>query len=118
MFEDKPVAQMPTVSLRARVILYSATWVAALLAVDPHLWSLAYMFPMGLLAFMPPGQIKAEWGLPLLSLGWTIYIVHAVLFFRARRRKAIWVLYAVLLLLFVCNVGGCHQMLRGTGYGR
>jgi hypothetical protein len=50
-------------------------------------------------------------------LGWVIYILHAVFFFRARQRKAVWIWYAVLLLLLVSNFGGCHQMLRGTGYG-
>lgn len=117
MSEDKPVTELSTVSLRLRIILYAATWCAALLAIDPRLWALVYMFPMGLFAYIPPGQGEAL-GLPLLFLGWAIYIVHAVSFFRARRCKTIWILYAVLLLLFVCNVGGCHQMLRGTGYGR
>jgi hypothetical protein len=118
MSKDKPVAEIPTVSIRARIILYAATWCAALLAIDPRLWALAYLFPAGLFAFLPPGQPDEKWAIPLLCLGWAIYLVHAVFFFRARRRKTIWILYAVLLLLFVCNVGGCHQMLRGTGYGR
>ena len=118
MFDDKPVAEGSTVSLRARIILYAATWAAALFAIDLRLWALAYLFPAGLFAFLPPGQSDEKWAIPLLCLGWAIYIVHAVSFFRARRRKTIWILYAVLLLLFVCNVGGCHQMLRGTGYGR
>jgi hypothetical protein len=117
MSEDKPVAELLTVSLRIRIILYAATGCAALLAIDPRLWALVYMFPMGLFAFIPPGQGDG-WGIPLLFLGWAIYIVHAVFFFRARQRKTIWILYAVLMLLLVCNVGGCHQMLRGTGYGR
>lgn len=117
MFEDKPAAGISTVSLRTRAILYAASWAAALLAIDPRLWSLVYLFPVGLFAFIPPGQADGKWSYPLLYLGWAIYIVHAVFFFRARRRKAIWILYAVLLLLFAGNIGGCHQMLRGTGYG-
>lgn len=118
MVDDKPMAEKPTVSLRARIILYAATWAGALFAIDLRLWALAYLFPAGLFAFLPPGQPDEKWAIPLLCLGWAIYIVHAVFFFRARRRRTIWILYAVLLLLFVCNVGGCHQMLRGTGYGR
>jgi hypothetical protein len=115
--DDKPVAEMPTLSLRVRIILYAATWAAALLAIDLRLWPLAYLFPAGLFAFLPPGQPDEKWAIPLLCIGWLIYILHAVFFFRARRRKIIWILYAGLLLLFVCNVGGCHQMLRGTPYG-
>lgn len=118
MFDDKPVAEKSTVSLRARIILYAATWAAALFAIDLRLWSLAYLFPAGLFAFLPPGQPDEKWAIPLLCLGWALYLTHAVFFFRARRGKTIWILYVLLLGLFICNVGGCHQMLRGTGYGR
>jgi hypothetical protein len=107
-----------TFSLRVRLILYAGTWAVALFAIDPRLWPLIHLFPAGLFAFLPPGQVDAKWGIPLLVLGWIIYIAHAGFYFRARQRKTIWILYAVLLLLFVCNVGGCHHMLRGTGYGR
>jgi hypothetical protein len=115
--KDKPVTETSSVSLRIRIILYAAAWAAALLAIDLRLWPLIYMFPAGLFAFVPSGFVDAKWGIPLLVLGWIIYVVHAVFFFRARRRKAIWIFSAVLLLLFVCNVGGCHQMLQGTPYG-
>lgn len=117
MVDDKSVAEISTVALRVRVILYAVTWGAALLAIDLRLWPLVYLFPAGLFAFLPPGQPDEKWAVPLLCVGWLIYILHAVFFFRARRRKIIWVLFAGLLLLFVCNVGGCHQMLRGTPYG-
>jgi uncharacterized membrane protein YGL010W len=115
--KDKPVTETSTVSLRVRIILYAAAWAAALLAVDVRLWALVYTFPTGLFAFIPAGFIEAKWAIPLLVLGWIIYFVHAGFFFRARRRKIIWILYAVLLLLFLCNVGGCHHMLQGTPYG-
>jgi hypothetical protein len=111
------VTEISPVSFRVRIILYAAAWAAALLVIDVRLWALVYMFPTGLFAFIPAGFADAKWGIPLLVLGWIIYIVHAVFFFRARRRKAIWILYAVLLLLFLCDVGGCHQMLQGTPYG-
>lgn len=118
MFEDKPATAIPTVSLRARIILYAATWCAALLAIDLRLWALVYLFPAGLFAFLPPGQPDEKWANPLLCFGWAIYIVHAVFFFRTRQRKTVWILFAVLVVLLVCNVGGCHQMLQGTPYGR
>lgn len=117
MFENKPVAEISTVSLRTRIILYASGWAAALLAIDLRLWSLVYMFPMGLFAFIPPGSADGKWGVPLLVFGWIIYVGHAVFYFRAQRRKTIWILYAMLLLLLVCNAGGCHQMLQGTPYG-
>jgi hypothetical protein len=117
MLENQPVRAITTVSIRARLILYVASWAAALLVIDLRLWALVYLFPAGLFAFFPSRFIDEKWATPLLVLGWIIYIVHAVLFFRARARKTIWILYAVLLALFLCNVGGCHQMLHGTGYG-
>lgn len=118
MFENKAVAEISTVSLRTRVMVYAASWAAVLLAIDLRLWALVYMFPTGLFAFFPPGTADEGRAVPLLVLGWVIYIGHAVFFFRARRRKTIWIAYAVLLVLLVFNAGGCHQMLRGTGYGR
>jgi len=111
------VTEISPVSLRVRIILYAAAWAAALLTIDVRLWALVYMFPTGLFAFIPSGLADAKWGIPLLVLGWVIYVVHAILFFRAQRRKTIWILSAVLLLLLVGNVGGCHQMLQGTPYG-
>ena len=111
------MTETSSVSLRVRIILYAATWAAALLLIDVRLWALVYMFPAGLFAFLPPGQPDEKWAIPLLCLGWLIYVTHAVFFFRARKTKIIWILYAVFLLLLICNVGGCHQMLRGTPYG-
>ena len=116
MSEENPVAEVSTVSLRVRAVLYVASWAAALLALDYRLWALVYLFPAGLFAFMPPGM-DGKWARPLLCLGWAIYILHAVFFFRARQRRAVWIWFGVLLLLLAGNVGGCHQMLRGTGYG-
>jgi hypothetical protein len=111
------VTEASSVSLRIRIILYAAAWAAALLAIDVRLWPLVYMFPAGLYEFLPPGFVDSKWAITLLVLGWIIYIGHAVFFFRARSRKTFWIWFAVLLLLLLCNVGGCHQMLQGTPYG-
>jgi len=108
-----------TVSFRLRLMLYVATWIAVLIAVDVRLAALAYMFPSGIFKVLFPPRIAADpaWGWIFLGIGWVIYIVHAVLYFRARRPRTIWILYGVLVLILVCNVGGCRQMLQGTGYG-
>lgn len=116
MFEDKAETEITTVSIRTRIVLYAATWAAALLAIDLRLWALVYMFPAGLFVLIPSEFVEGR-AIPLLVLGWVIYVVHAVFYFRARRRKTIWILYAVLLLLLLSNVGGCYRMLQGTGYG-
>jgi hypothetical protein len=60
MFDDKPAAEMSTVSFRARIILYAATWAAALFAIDLRLWSLAYLFPAHFLpSFRPDSRMKS-----------------------------------------------------------
>ena len=111
------MTEFSPVSFRVRTILYAAVWAAALLVIDVRLWALVYLFPAGLFAFFPSGFVHEKWAIPLLILGWIIYLGHAILFFRAKRRKTIWILFAVLLLLLAGNVGGCHQMLQGTPYG-
>lgn len=111
------MTEASSVSLRVRIILYAAAWAAALLAIDVRLWALVYMFPTGLFAFIPSGFADAKWGIPLLVLGWIIYLGHAVFFFRTRNHKTFWIWFAVLVLLLLCNLGGCHQMLQGTPYG-
>jgi hypothetical protein len=87
MSDAKAAAEDSTVSVRTRIILYAGTWAAALLTFDLRLWPFVYMFPAGFFAFFPPGTDDEKWAIPLLCLGWLIYIVHAVFFFRARRRK-------------------------------
>ncbi|PYJ12040.1 MAG: hypothetical protein DMF06_00855 [Verrucomicrobia bacterium] len=117
MPDARSATENSAVSFWTRTILYVGTWAAALLTIDLRLWPMVYLFPAGLFAFLPPGEPDEKWATPLLCLGWLVYIVQAIFFFRANRRRIFWVWYAVLLLLLICNVGGCHQMLRGTPYG-
>lgn len=108
-----------SVSFRLRLILYVATWIAVLIAIDVRLWALAYMLPLGIFSLLlPPGfASEAVEGWTLLVVGWLIYVVHGIFYFRARRPRAVWILYGALVLVLVCNVGGCREMLKGTGYG-
>ena len=98
--------------MRAKIIFYCVTWIIALVATDPSLKyaALVYMFPMGLIGFVSS---------PILINGWValfsstaVYVAHAVFFFRARRRQITIALGAVLVILLICNVSGCREMLN------
>jgi len=100
------------VTVLTKTILYAITWLVALFAANPTLefWALAYMFPLGLAAF-----VNLRWG---NDGGWTaygiciaIYLVHAFFFFRSKtvRATAFWLVLLVILL--ICNVSGCRAQL-------
>lgn len=95
---------------RAKVTAYLVAWAAALFATDPslRLWSLAWMFPIGLFAWIPENWKEA--GRVWLAFGFLLYFVHAVFYFRARGRTTGYILFAVLIVLLLANVGGCRSM--------
>ena len=98
--------------MRAKIIFYCAVWIAALVATDPSFRNaaLVYMFALGLLHFTPAPGLLNGWVALLAS--WSIYVVHAVFFFRARKRQLTIALGAVLVFLLICNVSGCREMLN------
>ncbi len=100
-------------SLRSKVISYVATWFLALVATDPSFgfWSLAWMFLLGLYAFVFPAEMQhSGWG--ALIGGALIYIVHAFFYFRSRTRRSTILWYVVLVILLTCNVQGCRSMIH------
>jgi hypothetical protein len=90
-----------------------AAWIAALVATDPSfgLWALAWMFPLGLFAFLfPERRQEGGW---IVIIGVTlIYVVHAFFYFRAKSNRAAIILFGVLVALLVCNVAGCRGMIN------
>src|SRR5437867_8023300 len=50
--------------LRYKIISYAVAWLVALLATNPNdgLWALAWMFPLGLAAFIDP-HLGQQWRL-------------------------------------------------------
>lgn len=105
--------QPSPIATRYKVMFYCAAWAAALLATDPSLKyaPLVYMFPLGLIAFdRYSGSQIGGWPVLIALAG--VYLLHAVLFFRARSRQLTIALAAVLLVLLVWNVSGCREMLR------
>jgi hypothetical protein len=103
----------PLVRLTYKIICYVVAWLAALFATNPNggLWALAWMFPLGLAAF-----INRQWA---NSGGWgvfvgciAVYLIHAWFYFRSRNLRAILLLLAVLAILLVSNVSGCRAMIN------
>jgi hypothetical protein len=101
------------ISLRSKIISYIATWFLALVATDPSfgLWSLAWMFLLGLYAFVFPAD-KQHSGWAALIVGALIYVVHAFFYFRSRTRRSTILWYVVLVILLLCNVQGCRSMIH------
>jgi hypothetical protein len=107
MIMDQPKAPR----LRNKILAYLGAWLLALFATSPtgSLWSVAWMFPLGLCAFFfPPVFHEGGWG--AITIGTAIYLLHAIFYFRARTPRGFWTWFAVLMVILLCNVAGC----RGT----
>lgn len=105
---DKP---MP---LKYKLILYVGAWIAALFATDPSggFWTLVYMFPLGLAAFINVHWGNdGGWGVLAACVG--VYVVHGFFYFRSRSKRSTLLLFAVLVVLLLCNISGCHKMFPG-----
>ena len=110
-----PEAQPPRrtgVRLSYKLIAYIAAWVVALVATNPagNFWALAYIFPLGLVAF-----VNLRWGNDggwgLLIVAFAVYVLHAIFYFRAKTWRSATLWFAVLVILLVCNVAGCRSQL-------
>src|SRR5882724_1822566 len=102
-----------SVQLRYKILCYSLAWLAALFATNPNggLWALAWMFPLGLAAF-----IDRQWA---NSGGWgvfagciAVYLIQAWFYFRSRKLWSTLLLFSVLAILLICNVSGCRAILN------
>jgi len=95
-----------------QVIGYIVVWLLALFATNPSgsYWALAYLFPLGLAAF-----VNLRWGNDggwgVLGLCFAIYVAHAIFYFRSKtiRSTALWL--GLLIVLLICNVAGCRSQL-------
>jgi hypothetical protein len=111
MAGDSPEQPRP-VRVLHKVIGYIAVWALALFATNPSgsFWALAYLFPLGLAAFL-----NLRWG---NDGGWgglglciAIYVAQAIFYFRSKtvRSTALWL--GILIILLICNVAGCRAQL-------
>lgn len=99
-------------SRRYKIALYVIAWAAALFATNPSasLFPLIYIFPLGLFAFLFPKSTASD-GWAILIRVLALYVVHAVLYFRARSRVTVAVMLGILVLALICNVAGCRRMI-------
>ncbi len=102
-----------SVPLRYKIISYVVAWLVALFATNPNggLLALAWMFPLGLAAFIGPHWGHGGgWGVFAGCIG--VYLVHAYFYFRSRNLRSTLLLFGVLAILLICNVAGCRAMYK------
>ena len=102
-----------SISLRYKIIAYLAALSLALFATDPsgRYWTLAYMFPLGLAAFVNL-RLGNDGGWGVFAVCVAVYLLHTYLYFRSKSFRSAIIWFAVLILLLVCNVSGCRAMTR------
>ena len=116
MADSSHVSQLTrskSVRPRYKIIFYIAAWLVALFATNPDggLWALAWMFPLGLAAFINPHWANSGgWGVFGACIG--IYLVHAYFYFRSRTLRSTLFLFSVVIVLLICNVSGCRAMIN------
>ena len=76
----------------------------------PGIWPLAYMFPIGLLAVIDR-HLANDGGWGVFIGCYVVYIVHAFFFFRSKTTLRTAILYGVLVILLICNIAGCREMI-------
>jgi hypothetical protein len=101
-----------SIRLSYKIVAYVAAWVVALLLTAPGYWALAYMFPLGLIAVFDL-HLANDGGWGVLIGCYVVYLVHGFFYFRSKTTARTLLLYAVLLILLVGNVAGCHEMIHG-----
>src|ERR1044072_3225105 len=99
--------------LRHKIAFYAGAWLAALFATNPNggLWALAWMFPLGLAAFIDrPWANSGGWGVVAVSIAGSL--IPAWFYFRSQGLRATLFLICVLAILLICNVSGCRAMIN------
>lgn len=99
------------VRLRYKITIYVAAWLLALLATAPGMWSLVYMFPLGLVAVYDR-HLANDGGWGIFISCYVVYLVHAFFYFRSKTTTQTQILYAILIVLLIANVSGCRDMIH------
>lgn len=110
---ETPSSEGPSVRLRYKIVAYIGGWIAALFATNPDggLWALVWMFPLGLAAFINRHWANdGGWGVFAACVG--VYLVHGYFYFRSRKARSTVLLFAFLVILFLCNISGCREMIH------
>jgi hypothetical protein len=68
------------------------------------------MLPLGLVAMFNL-HLANDGGWDVLIGCYVIYLVHGFFYFRSKTTARTAILYAVLVILLIGNVAGCHEMI-------
>lgn len=99
------------VRLLYKIIAYVAAWIIALLLTAPGMWPLAWMFPLGLIAVFNR-HLANDGGWGVFTGLYVVYIVHGFFYFRSKTTARTAILFGVLIVLLICNVAGCREMMK------
>ena len=105
VMEGEPIA------LRYKVGFYTAAWILAFVALMPLGYvASTWLFPSGIMRILfgrlQPGSESGY--LFLLVVGWVLFVIHAVILFRARTRRLTVILFGILFGALVCTVAGWY----------
>jgi hypothetical protein len=100
-----------SIRLRYKIVGYVTAWIVALLLTAPGMWPLAYMFPLGLAAVIDR-HLANDGGWGVMIGCYLVYVVHGFFYFRSKATTQTVILYAVLVILLLSNVAGCHEMIH------
>jgi hypothetical protein len=103
--------QPSEISLRRRVWLWIGAWgVAAIATVgaSPGLLFGAWIFPLGMVGFMPDNWQSPVGPTTLLIIGWLPYVVLTIIGLSQNRRARYFAIFGILCALLAFNLAGCH----------
>ena|SRR5438477_11942651 len=112
------MSQPTSVPFRRRLWLVLAVWGLALLAAAtafPHASRAGYvlLFPYGLITIVISALGLKSQHAPHIIFGWLMYLALTFGSLFVAKRLAYFVLYAILCVLLLLNVIGCHMMFHG-----
>lgn len=88
------------IALRHKISFYAAAWIIAFVT-SALLFDIPWLFPVGL-----AGLVVSDFGLGIALGCYSLYLIHGVIYFRARSRRMTLILFAVLLALLECTFAG------------
>lgn len=98
-----------------RALVFSITWVAALMGASPSLVAIKLLpfFPLGLAMVFPFSRQIFKNEFSAVGAGWCIYLALSIAVMTSSTKKRFYKFYAILLILLLCNVAGCHSTWSG-----
>jgi len=104
------------ISRSSRIWLWVAAWLVAAVAAAiraPEMVRLGFLFPIGLLAFLPPDVApNPGLGVVLIAGAYLIYPILSIVGISHSRRSRYFICYAVLCVLLAVNVVGCQVEIK------